>query len=223
MDFKSICEGITFNSVQPDMPAYWLEVLNCRSNIAVKDEFYKLLEIPKMSTYAIGVLINKAVELMPAEQSFVNVGVWHGFTLLAGMLHNPEKLCIGVDNFSEFGGPRQEFRQRFMSAKSEKHSFYDMDYKNYFTQFHKGLIGFYIYDGSHDYQNQIQGLNLAEPFFADDCLIMVDDINWPEPYRATVDFIKQSPFNYEILFEKRTASNFHPTWHNGILVIKRGK
>lgn len=223
MDFKSICEGITFNSVQPDKSAYWLEVLNCRSNVHVKEEFYKLLEMPRMSTYAIGVLINKAVEQMPIDQTFVNVGVWHGFTLLAGMFNNPDKLCVGIDNFSEFGGPRQEFRQRFMAAKSEKHSFYDMDYKDYFSGFHKGDIGFYIYDGSHDYQNQMQGLKLAEPFFADGCLIMVDDINWPDPYIATMDFIKQSLFNYDVVFEKKTAGNGHPTFWNGVLFFRKGK
>src|SRR2546421_7561046 len=45
--------------------------------------------IPRMSTFAVGAMINHAVSRMPAGQAYLNVGVYAGFSLLAGMVENP--------------------------------------------------------------------------------------------------------------------------------------
>ena len=55
----------------------------------------------------------------------MNVGVWHGFSLLAAIAGNDDKVCVGVDNFSEFGGPRDEFLRRFLDRRSPQHRFYN--------------------------------------------------------------------------------------------------
>ena len=220
MDFRKYSRGIKFE-VKPSEKTHMLEVYNTQVPETISDEFTELCAIPRMSTFAIGALINKAVHDMPNGQCYLNIGVWHGFSLLAGMLGNPDKKCIGVDNFSEFGGPRLEFRKRFLEAKSENHEFFEMGYQQYFAGFHKGLIGFYFYDGSHDYKSQLNGLQIAEPFLADDALIMVDDTNWPDPEKATLDFMEQSKFNYEIILNEKTCQNMHPTWWNGIMIIQK--
>lgn len=222
MDFRKYAQGINFN-VNPDRPVHLLEVYNTELPGTWKRlDLIDLCAMPRMSTFAIACIINKAVREMPADQCFVNVGVWHGFTFLAGMLGNPDKRCIGVDNFSEFGGPRSEFRQRFMDAKSDAHTFFDMGYKQYFAGYHKQqAIGFYIYDGAHDYASQLDGLKIAEPYLAEGALILVDDTNWPDPDKATRDFMAASEFNYDIILDKKTSGNGHPTWWNGILVIQK--
>src|SRR5437899_2425873 len=58
-----------------------------------------ICKIPRMSTFAIGAIINLGVWQMPDDQAFVDVGVWNGFTFLAGMIGNSVKRCIGIDNF----------------------------------------------------------------------------------------------------------------------------
>ena len=63
-----------------------------------------------------------AVASMPAGHAFVNAGVWHGYTLLAAMAGNPDAICVGIDDFSEFGGPRDEFGARFEAARSPRHT-----------------------------------------------------------------------------------------------------
>ncbi len=200
-----------------------LEVLNTEipgdSGESIK-KLYELLNIPRMSTFAIAVIINKAVSLIRDDLSFVNVGVWNGFTLLSGMVNNPDKTCIGVDDFSQFGGPRKAFLGRFNKHKSSTHYFYDMDYREYFLNFHHGMIGAYLYDGGHGYEHQFEGLRVAEPFFSDGCLIFVDDTNWSDPKSATLDFISQSPNRYNILLDKGTCHNRHPTFWNGIMVLR---
>ena len=177
--------------------------------------------VPRMSTFAIGAIINEAVAHMAPDHAFVNVGVWNGFTLLAGMAGNPDRRCIGVDNFSEFGGPRDAFLGRFVSARSERHEFHDMDYQAYFARVHRGPIGFYIYDGEHSYANQLRGLEVAAPFFAPGCILLVDDTNDEEPRRATLDFVAAQGGAFRVLLDRRTACNGHPTFWNGVILLQR--
>lgn len=177
--------------------------------------------IPRMSTLAIGGMINRGVREMQSDEAFVNVGVWHGFTFLSGIRDNPERTCIAIDNFSQFGGPKCQFLERFQKHKSGRHLFYDLDCFEYFERVHSGRIGFYIYDGEHSYDSQLRGLEVAEPFFSPHCIVLVDDTNWSEPRAATMDFIARSANRYEILLDITTSHNCHPTVWNGVMVFRR--
>lgn len=181
----------------------------------------QLCAIPKMSTYTIGALINYGISKMQPDTCFVNVGVWNGFTFLSGIVENAGASCIAIDNFSEFGGPREAFLKRFEKYRSPNHVFYEMDYRAYFEKHHKQPIGFYIYDGEHSYENQLEGLRVAEPFLAKGCIILVDDTAWEDPRRATLDFIKQSNNSYEMLLDAPTCCANHPTYWNGIMIFQK--
>ena len=238
MSYADYVKGISFRICKPNMsprgygrlasllgtsPAH-LEILNTRlpeDARGMRDRLADLCQIPRMSSYAIAAMINKAVSLMSGESCFLNVGVWNGFTFLAGLVGNSEKSCIGVDNFSEYGGPREEFLERFNKYKCVNHHFHDMDYVEYFEKVHKEEIGFYIYDGNHGYRDQLRGLQVAEPFFSDKCVVLVDDTNWDAPKQATLDFISGSSHNYEIILDKSTSRDGHPTLWNGLMVFQR--
>lgn len=201
-----------------------LEVVNTslpEKKVEASEKLSPLLSVRKMSTFATASMINRIVTNMPGNEAFVDVGVWNGYTLFAGMLGNEDKACVGIDNFSEFDGPRDPFMERFFKLKSDNHTFHEMDYAKYFSSVHSGSIGFYIYDAAHDYDNQLKGLELAEPFFADDCFVLVDDTNWNEPHQATLDFIERSENEYEMLLDVKTARNCHPTFWNGLMIFRR--
>jgi hypothetical protein len=188
------------------------------------DEYCKILDpilnIPRFSSFAIAAIIHRTVREMAQDTAYVNVGIWHGFSLFAGMLGNQQKKVIGIDNFSEFGGPKDHATDLFNRFKGDNHFLFELDYKDYFLNFHEGEIGFYYYDGDHSYENQIEGLRVAERYFARDCIIMVDDTNWVNSRKATLDFIAESSNKYEIIFNCRTACNCHPTFWNGIMIFK---
>lgn len=199
-----------------------LEILNTHlpdDRSTARAALCHLCNIPRMSTYAIGAIIDKAVSSMPSDAKFVNVGAWHGFTFLAGISSNPDKQAVCVDNFSQFGGPREEFLERFRAASSSRHSFHEMDYEHYFASVHQGAIGVYIYDGEHSYRNQLRGLEIAEPFFVSGTIILVDDTNEEDPRKATLDFISRRPGEYVFLHDMKTSCNGHPTFWNGLMVV----
>jgi hypothetical protein len=177
--------------------------------------------VRRMSTFPIAAIVQRTMRELPREAAYVNVGVWHGYTLFAGMLGNPEKRVVGVDDFSQFGGPREAFGRRFERLKSENHYFFDMDDREYLAARHEGPIGFFYYDGDHAYDRQLEALRLAERHFTPRCYVMVDDTNWPEPRKAALDFVAGSPHQYEVLLDQRTAWNGHPTFWNGLMVLQR--
>jgi hypothetical protein len=246
MDYGDFIQGISFRFCKPrakPWPLYhprWLpaddvsrvrwrldlafEVMNTRlptDSGEMRRRLRELCKIRRMSTYAIAAMINAGIARMDTDHSFVNVGVWNGFTLLSGMMDNPSKRCVGVDNFSEFGGPYDEFMARFEHYRSANHVFHNMDYEEYFAKIHQEPIGFYIYDAEHSYENQLKGLQVAEPFFAPDCIVLVDDTNLDAPRNALFDFIAQSRNSYRVLLDRRTRSNLHPTLWNGVIVVQR--
>jgi len=237
MDCKEFISQMTFGGMTPfdtgimlltsqDPPQESLADLNITelpfADRKMKTDLEPLCLMPRMSTFAIGAAINLIVSQMPSDQMFVNVGVWHGFTFLSGLVNNGDKKCVGVDNFSEFGSPRQEFLDRFKRLKQDKHQFHDICYREYFRTIHQGPIGFYFYDGNHSREDQCMGLSLAEPFLAKGCKILIDDINDIEgPTLGTNDFLENSKHNYEVIVEQRTAGNCHPTFWNGIMILEK--
>lgn len=239
MTLAEYCAGIGFRFLQPNQrrphglrglslflrkAGVHVEMLNTRlpeNERATRKVLSPVCRVPRMSTFAVGAIINRIVSQLPDDQSFVNVGCWNGFTFLAGMSGNPMKRCIGIDNFSHPNSPRQAFLNRFNRFKGPRHDFYEMGFDEYFATIQQGKIGFYIYDGGHTYQDQFDGLKRAEPYFADGCIILVDDTNWPQVRQANVDFMSESPGQYQLLFDRTTRRNGHPTFWNGVMLLQR--
>jgi len=234
MNIETFISGIRFSFIEPlDTGIGLLTNIGIPSSVDIqntilpyndkelKEALKDVCQIPRMSTFAIGAIINHIVSHMDPGESFVNVGVWYGFTFLAGLVNNGDKKCIGIDNFSEFDGPKNEFIESFERNRSENHQFFEMDYDDYFRNVHDEPIGFYVYDGNHSKENQKRGLEAAEPFFSEDCLILVDDINWAEPMEGTEEFLLQSKYQYDMIARIQTGNNWHPTYWNGIALLQR--
>lgn len=238
MEFADYVAGVSFRFLQPEKKrptgfrafagllrkiGIHLEVMNTRlpaEHWAMRRRLRDVCRVPRMSTFAIGAMINRGVSQMPAGQSFVNVGVWNGYTLLCGMAGNTDKKCIGIDNFSHKNSPRADFLERFDRYRGNDHEFHERDYKEYFTDVHSGPIGFYLFDGPHTYRDQVDGLKIAEPYFAENCIVMVDDSNWEQVRRANLDFMNTSRNQYRVLLDKQTPASGHPTFWNGLMIFQ---
>jgi predicted O-methyltransferase YrrM len=179
-----------------------------------------LAGIRGMSTLAIAHIIHQLTRYLEDGESYVNVGVWKGFTFLAGVL-NKDCTSIGIDNFSEFGGPKDEFLANYAPLSHARSSFHELDYVDYFRDVHTGPIGFYFYDGEHSYENQLKSLEIAEPFLSPNAIILVDDTNHPPARDATLDFLKSRHRQYEVVLDQFTAVPGHPTFHNGLMLVRR--
>lgn len=176
--------------------------------------------LQRMSTYAIGGIINYAVSQMNDLCAYLNVGVWHGYTLFAGMLSNSTKRCVGVDNFSQFDKPEKFFMAQFAALQSTCHEFYTMDYREYLSRVHLGKVGVYLFDGPHDYDSQIQGLELALPHLVQGSIVIVDDTDWKEPYEATMGFLDKHKDEFLLVTRKKGKTQSDPYWWNGLMILE---
>lgn len=222
-----------FHVRRPDgSVATLIQTASCRVESAIVDfgaedtrlrqALNPLLPIRRMSRIANAAVLNTAVREMDPERAFVNVGVWNGFTFLAAMAGNGEKACLGVDNFSEFGGPKQDFLERFLDRRTPSHRFFDQDYVDFFAAGLDRPLGVYLYDGEHSYENQYRGLMVADPFYADDAIVIVDDTNLDRAREATLQFTADSRLEWEVVFSRETASMRHPTLWNGLMILQAG-
>ena len=184
----------------------------------------ELLKIEGMSTFAIGYIINKICQKLKSDENYINIGVWKGFSLIAGMI-NTNCSVYGVDNFSEFGGPKDELIKNFDSLKnSKKHYFYDCDYRDFFKSYEKlnKSIDFYYYDGEHSYTNHFENLIIAKNFFKKGTIILVDDINFEPVESGTKDFLSKYENEFKVLKEIKTSNNHgHPSYWNGLMIFKK--
>jgi hypothetical protein len=186
-----------------------------------KKRLSPLVHIQRMCTFSIISIINYLVSIVPDDMFYVNVGVWHGCSLFAGMIGNDEKKCIGIDNFSEFGGPKKSFFHKFDYWKKDSHYFFEEDYTYFFKNKKNLKIGFYFYDGHHSRENQFNGLRAAEFYLQKGCYILIDDTNDEDVIAGTNDFLDWSKNKYVILTKKSTANNCHPTFWNGIMLLRK--
>lgn len=194
-----------------------------QQNQALNQLLAQLQDLPKMSTAANACLLYLAIQAMPPEQIYLNIGVWCGYSLAVGMLATPQGHCIGVDNFSEFGGPRDSFYALYHARRQAGHLFYEMDYREYFewVQPHQARqIGVYYYDGPHDESHQREALELAHPYLAPGAMVFIDDINETHVQRATQAFIQAHP-EYQICFQVTTAHTGHPSFWNGLMLLQK--
>lgn len=220
--FFDFATNSRFDSACPEQAFRAFDVANTqiwdRESPLLTNDF---LCTPRLSTLSIGYIINQLVKSMPENQVYLNVGLWCGYSLVSGMIGNAGKTCIGVDNFSDPGKTRGLFEAIFQHHKNAKSRFFAEDYRDYFKNFHEAEIGVYFYDGDHAYEHQLQGLEVAEPFFASNCYIIIDDTNFPHVRKATLDFFVARGNKYSLVLDKTTPNNGHPTYWNGLMIFKK--
>tara|TARA_B110000438_G_scaffold114489_1_gene112219 strand:- start:1734 stop:2510 length:777 start_codon:yes stop_codon:yes gene_type:complete len=192
----------------------------------------KLCTIDTMSQISIGFLVNQICKNLNNEDVYLNIGVWKGFTMFAGMLNTVCEVQ-GVDNFSfeELKYDNKElkakeyFYDNFNQIKnSDKHFFSEVDYKVFFKNWSKKNRGidFYYYDGDHSYQNQFDNLIIVNEFLKKGSIVLIDDYNVKEVEKGTMDFISKYNSKFKVIKELRTANKYiHPTYANGLILIEK--
>lgn len=185
-----------------------------------------VLSMPGMSGRKYRRLINALVRLTP-EARYLEVGSWAGSTACAAIAGN-RCVCTCIDNWSQFGGPRDAFVTHTNAARSP-----DVDFRAIEADFRAvaygdiGRYNIYLFDGPHEYQDQYDGVTIAQPALERDYIQIVDDWNWPQVRQATLDAFGAAGLRIAYGIEVRTTQDdTHPTaatmensdWHNGYLI-----
>jgi predicted O-methyltransferase YrrM len=165
-------------------------------------------------------LINLAARCLDPGEAYVEVGVFHGASLIAAMLGNEDKRFVGIDRFA-FGDATREKVEANLAR-------YGLDVPQLivgdaFELVPAGalegvVIGVWYYDAAHSYESQIEGLRIAEPYLATGALVIVDDTDWDDVDRAMDDYVASQPRARRVLTIDG-KSRGAPQWWEGMQVL----
>lgn len=157
------------------------------------------------------------------EARYLEIGTWKGSTTCSAMFGNSANvLCI--DNWSEFGGPKDVFLSNFEKYKGNNISNYIEEdcFKINLNQLNKYNI--FMYDGEHSYDSHFKALMYYYNVLDDIFIYIVDDWNWEQVRNATNKSFEH--LNLNILWKKEIKLNDNnqtthekSTWWNGIAVF----
>ncbi len=165
-------------------------------------------------------LLNLAARCLDASEAYVEVGVFHGASLIAAMLGNEGKHFVGIDSFAFRDGSLENVHAnlaRYGLAPPE------LIVGDAFELVPAGAlsetkVGVWYYDAAHSYEAQVGGLRIAEPWLAGGALVIVDDTDWDHVARAMDDYVAEQPRARRVLTIDG-KSRGAPQWWEGMQVL----
>lgn len=180
-----------------------------------------VLEIPGMSSPKGRHLLNNLCSLQGAN--YLEIGVWKGSTWISALYMNNNNIrsAIGIDNWSQAGGPYIEFQANCNQFISETKSlFYSVDsfHIDKQTTFNNP-VNIYFYDGLHTDLAQELAFTYYNDVLDNVFIAIVDDWYFPEVQIGTRNAFEK--LNYEVLYEQVLPALYHgdiENWWHGMYV-----
>jgi len=173
--------------------------------------------------------INTLIRRM-GRVGYLEVGSWMGSTLCAA-IHGNSVQAVAIDNWSQFGGPRDAFLGNLARFRTDQAAVevIESDFRVVpFASLSARHTPFdvYLFDGPHEEQDQHDGLVQALPALRDDFIFICDDWNWWQVRAGTHRAIVQGGLSLLYGVEIRTTlDNTHAAvafkesdWHNGYFI-----
>jgi predicted O-methyltransferase YrrM len=175
-------------------------------------------------------LVNLAASLLEDGESYVELGTYHGASLIAAMRGNEGRDFVAIDNFSM--GPvsvrgrsnppvsRAALEANLRRFGAEGATILEGDALELLEQgaLRGRRVGVFYYDAAHSYEAHIRALQLVEPYLAERALLIVDDSDWEQVGRAIRDYLAAQP-QARMLIEIEGAAADRPWWWEGVAVL----
>jgi len=157
---------------------------------------------------------------------YLEIGSWKGSSVCSAMCNNKANI-VCIDNWSEFGSPKDEFLINFNKFMGQNNAtFIENDcFKIDISTLPKFNI--YMYDGNHSIDSHYKALSYYYDCLDDIFIYIVDDWNNEQVRNGTIQAIKN--LNLKIKYEKEirlTFDNSHTpidiakaTWWNGTYIV----
>ena len=140
---------------------------------------------------------------------YLEIGSSTGSAVCSAMYGN-NAIVLCMDNWSESGIPKEEFVNNFNKFKGNNEAiFIERDcFKIDISSFPKFNI--FLYDAEHSYDNHYKALFHYYSCLDDVFIYIVDDWNWPDVRKGTMDSIAK--LNLNIIYEKEIRLTFDDSY-----------
>ena len=165
-------------------------------------------------------LLNLAASCLGKDETYVEVGVYHGASLIAAMLGNDDKRFVGIDAL-RFGGTSLDKIEANIARFGLEVP--EIVVGDAFELVPAGAlgdtrIGVWYYDAAHSFEAQVDGLRIAEPHLVPGALLIVDDTDWEDVERALDVYLADQPHARKVLTIDG-KSRGAPQWWEGTQVL----
>ena len=165
-------------------------------------------------------LLNLAAACLEGDEAYVEIGVFHGASLIAAMLGNEQKRFVGIDRFG--------FREATLEGVHTNLARFGLAPPEILVGDAFDLVpggaledvpvGVWYYDAAHSYEAQLEGLRIAEPLLVPGALVIVDDTDWDDVARAMDDYVAEQPRARRALTIDG-KSRGAPQWWEGMQIL----
>jgi hypothetical protein len=191
-------------------------------NTAIQESVFK---IEGMSGVYYRSFINNLIRNI-SDARYLEIGSWQGSTACSVISNNKCKITC-IDNWSQFGGPKQQFLENISVHTNENINFTFLE-QNFLNVNYSALGKFnvYLFDGPHTEVDQYNGICVALPALDDIYILIVDDWNWLAVRHGTHKAINKLNLNVLESVEIKTTQNNtqhglcrqNSRWHNGYYI-----
>lgn len=140
-----------------------------------------------MSTPKVKCLLNRLMQFLPRDESYMEIGIHQGGTLIPALAGHPFVDAIAVDNWSQFEAMKTGSAKAFFYQNLVKHysklptiRIVDLDiWKLLVAPDLRKPLGMVFYDGDHDVKYQRKLFTAIRPHLAQEAILIVDDYDDP--------------------------------------------
>lgn len=177
-----------------------------------------VLKIDGMSSPKVRHFLNNLCSFSTCR--YLEIGTWKGSTLISALYGNSVECATAIDNFSEFGGPRDEFRDNCSKyIPSGGYRFFDADCFEIDKHLLQHPFNTYFYDGPHSFGGQMKAFTYFDDLMSDPFIAVVDDWNLKRVKQGTRAAFEQ--LGYSPIFEAELPAKRNGDmrrWWNGLYV-----
>lgn len=185
-------------------------IRNCRrflseyvsSNTVLSERFLSLHSIMNgLTGPATAEAISHCVKLMDKNLCYLEVGIYQGCNLSLVAHHNPEIECVGVDNFSQAFKENELTQLTTEECVQNKVDFFRLknttiikdDFRSFLSKPGDKKVGVYFFDGPHEFQDQVDGIELALSHLADEAIVFIDDLRSENVQKSYSFLVEKHP------------------------------
>ena len=130
--------------------------------------------------------LSRAATFVDKNKCYLEVGIYQAVNFVGVAKTAKNTKCFGVDNFSQAFDENDLYKMTTEELVNHRIKEYNLSNAHVFKQdFREFLtnrkdindlkVELYLFDGPHEYQDQVDGVEMAIPLLADRAIIVVDD------------------------------------------------
>jgi tRNA G46 methylase TrmB len=169
-------------------------------------------------------MINELVRTFLPNGVYLEVGVHRGASIISAAYKNPNVRCIGVDHFKLHKRLDEDTEKSFL-ANVKKYNIKNIEYlkeealdgiEKLFNKEPNIKVDLFYFDGTHEYEPQMDALNKIKSYIKDGGFICVDDLNINGVVDSVNDFADQNK-EFKVIF--MIVPDNRDYWWNGFAVL----